>query len=420
MTTASAVTEPSTESPTESPADTGFPKFYIKHHGRNYRLFKRSDSRDAPWYLYFERRRRRYLYSCKTNAKETAIMTAKLYIDAVESQNQAAVQALLSRTGEPERATVGQLIAALERLPGLEIADRTRADYINCLRNVLSRVHGPEPDRLSTTLLNEATAEKWFELATERAKLAPDQGEAVRIKRSANSLFNQARGAVAPFIAAKLAKTGLALPDFAPFHHAFKQYGFRGVKSQVYRLPSDALVQRTLEEWKKLADRNQFLAVGLMLSCGLRAGELPQVCWGWIRQQGGVTMLSNAAQVKNQSGYLEVRPIDPYWSTLLRIAGKHGWRGAPEETILQGTDTEKSEGVTRGVSAWMRELGWETTKTNHALRAYAGGQVAMKYGIWSASGFLRHSSVLVTEQHYLYLIKSRTTDPDQIPITWAK
>jgi hypothetical protein len=37
---------------------------------------------------------------------------------------------------------------------------------------------------------------------------------------------------------------------------------------------------------------------------------------------------------------------------------------------------------------WPRGLGWETQKTNHGLRAYAGSQIAMKYGIYEAQTWL--------------------------------
>jgi integrase len=64
---------------------------------------------------------------------------------------------------------------------------------------------------------------------------------------------------------------------------------------------------------------------------------------------------------------------------------------------------------------------WETMKTNHALRAYAGSQVAMKYGIYDAQCWLRHSTVKVTEQHYSHFIKRfRPADLDTIPARWAQ
>jgi hypothetical protein len=59
-------------------------------------------------------------------------------------------------------------------------------------------------------------------------------------------------------------------------------------------------------------------------------------------------------------------------------------------------------------------------KTNHALRAYAGSQVAMKYGIYEAQMWLRHSTVKVTEQNYSHFVnKFKPADLEQLPTRWA-
>jgi hypothetical protein len=47
---------------------------------------------------------------------------------------------------------------------------------------------------------------------------------------------------------------------------------------------------------------------------------------------------------------------------------------------------------------------WKTKKTNHALRAFAGCQVALVYGLYEASRFLRHSTIKVTQDHYMHLL----------------
>lgn len=89
--------------------------------------------------------------------------------------------------------------------------------------------------------------------------------------------------------------------------------------------------------------------------------------------------------------------------------------------IITGTETYRTDDLFRAVSAWLRGLGWETMKTNHALRAYAGSQVAMKYGIYEAQIFLRHSTVKVTEQNYSHFVsKFKPANLDQIPARWAK
>ena len=48
----------------------------------------------------------------------------------------------------------------------------------------------------------------------------------------------------------------------------------------------------------------------------------------------------------------------------------------------------------------MRAHGWEKRKTNHALRAYAGAEVCLRYGLGEAQLFLTHESITTTEKHY--------------------
>jgi integrase len=74
----------------------------------------------------------------------------------------------------------------------------------------------------------------------------------------------------------------------------------------------------------------------------------------------------------------------------------------------------------RAVSAFLRGLGWDTGKTNHELRKYAGSQIAMRYGIYDAQCWLRHSTVKVTEQHYTgYVKRFKPADLTTIAAHWA-
>jgi integrase len=124
--------------------------------------------------------------------------------------------------------------------------------------------------------------------------------------------------------------------------------------------------------------------------------------------------------VKNQSGVFVVPPIDPYWKLLNRRIDQQNWRGNGDELVLVGHVTERTDETFRRISAWMRALGWKTQKTNHALRAYSGSLIAMKFGIYRASAWLRHKSIKVTESAYSHFVGSRVFRPEKIRIRWAK
>ncbi len=55
----------------------------------------------------------------------------------------------------------------------------------------------------------------------------------------------------------------------------------------------------------------------------------------------------------------------------------------------------------------MGELGWQTQKRIHELRAWAGSKVLERYGVYEASQFLRHKDVRTTQKYYLRYIQMK-------------
>jgi len=65
-----------------------------------------------------------------------------------------------------------------------------------------------------------------------------------------------------------------------------------------------------------------------------------------------------------------------------------------------------AERVMRAVSRWLRGLGWDGTKTNHALRKYFGYLVARKYGLEAAQAALDHADIATTQDAYTGLLET--------------
>jgi len=190
-----------------------------------------------------------------------------------------------------------------------------------------------------------------------------------------------------------------------------------------YNPPREEIITKTLTAWAELADtdRNLYLAIGHELAFGLRISEVAQVCWGWHTSRGEYPVLDNSAHVKSGTGWLRVRALDPFYSAMMAQVELKGWRGEDDEYIIEGADTYRLDTLYRAATAWLRTMGWETLKTNHALRAYSGGQVAMRYDIYAAQMFLRHSSVTVTETSYAHFIKQfKPSDVTTLTARWAK
>lgn len=281
---------------------------------------------------------------------------------------------------------------------------------LNALGVILKRVTGTTDWRaLPQSVLNGATARKWFETANTAAKNAPTQARAQQIQRTARSTFGQARAVLTPAMLELYAERGHHLPDADAFTNAAKKYSPRLAANGAANLPEDTAIARMRAEWQAWAadagKKNEFAAVGLMLACGLRKSEVSQARWAWLTERHGAPVLSSHADVKNQSGHLEVVPLNPFWETFL--SGVTAWpQRRAADHILTGSATEREDDVFRRIGQWLRACGWTTQKTNHALRDYSASLITMKYGLDMAKHWCRHSSIKTTERSY-----NRFVDP---------
>lgn len=386
--------------------------------------------RERPYHFKFEFRGKPYVRCLETTDAAEAQRRARLKFTEITQAVIAGEYERLdaTKTRHTVHATLGELLAAYRTSP-VKANPTTRESNIRALLNILTQLNGgasvpASREQLLQTpfpkLVNGDTAEAWFKLAG----IEP---------QTANSLWRQAASLCAP----RALFTYRKLKMFHPCLEEFASTGTvcqRPVSKTPPRPPSDDIIAATLKAWEQLgnddAARNLFLAIGHELAFGLRAGEVSQARWNWWTIKYGAPMLCATGQFKhNHEGYFEQPALDPFFSIMRNKAIARGWLllgrasvpASQDDYIITGSDSYRADGIEREVSAFLRQLGWETTKTNHALRAYAGGQVALKYGIYKAKEFLRHSSVKVTEQHYMYLLKHPLLDTirDASPVKWA-
>lgn len=374
---------------------------HFTHRGRRYRLATRAETPGAAWYLEYQQHGERVRRSLETPIKSAAVAKAKVWLDAREAGSLDAARALLGG-GRATTSTVQQMIDWAERTI-LGCSENTKRRNLNCFRLILRRTVGDGyAARPLAEVLTPATVRAWTRDAQSRSAAQTEQEAANRVLRSANSIMRQAVSLLAPRVVGHMRDGGLVLPPLDEFRAEVENQRFRAVAVREWRPPGQDVIDRTLAAWRVSAgrDRNLYVAVWLMLSCGLRIGEIAQAKGAWCTPRE----LVGAAHVKNHTGQIRVTPLEPYWSEGYRelnglIALGH------EHLLLEGTDTERREGVFRRISAMLRDCGWESTKTNHALRALAGCWVARERGIYGAQQFLRHSSVTITEQHYAWVLR---------------
>lgn len=407
---------------------------------KTYRLFKRDPGtgreipdttagwRELPYYFRFTFRGKSYVRCLETNDSDEAQKYARGKADEIRDGVLNEDHAQLDRTKARQGAssTIGDVVKTY-RACGVDANTDTRQQNIHALNLILRKVYETEAcDTLSLTKLNSATARTWFEIASrESAAVAagkdPDsQRRAASIKRSANSRFGHARSMFNPVALAAYEAAGLAIPDCVEEFIA-RTSKFRRLPRVDYNPPSDAIIQATLQAWEQLDDRNLFLAIGHELAFGLRKGELAQAKWSWWTVRQGYPVLDGSAHVKNNTGFLQVRALDPWFSIMRDRIQTKGWRSQPDEYIITGNVSNREDSIFRAVGMFLREHKWETQKTNHAMRGYAGSQIAMVYGIYEAQTWLRHSTVKVTENHYSQYVKRfKPADVNTLPARWAQ
>ena len=374
----------------------------FKFEGKTYRIFKREPSKDAVWYVHFQKFGKRYLRSLDTNIKETAVGNAKIIIGAVKESKWAVVDAL---KGRRDVAALGEVFDVYERVA--EVKERTATNNISALAIMVRTALGDDGldvRRQSCGILTADLVRRF------RAGWIDDEledEEEISAKRTANSYIGQARSVFARHVLPDYESAGLKLPDLREFMDAPK---FRKVGKIEYNAPSDDLISKTFAELEMLKDEDRavYLAICLAVGAGLRKGEIYQARWNWFVQRGGRAFVRGDKLTKNNQK-LDGIIMSDWWARIVKCSPGAGTE-VGDAFVLEGTKHERQDEVFRRVGLWMRGLGWETQKTTHEFRAYVGSQVCSKYGLEAASAFLRHADLRTTKNFYMRYLKTQDID----------
>jgi integrase len=359
-------------------------------------------------------------------AMRAARAKAQAHIRALEMGAVDLVDAEFRRRADAasiEWPTVGALLIAHERLSAGHIRPNTAHSYRLQLLNVLRTAGHAEPASVTLDTIGAHTAGAYL-----RAVLAAAQGEnatgrrLAQMKRSADSTLLAARCLFNPVMRRAYAEAGVAIPPSVAEFCAAPD--FCSATKREYQEPPDHIIAATFKslDEQRTQNPNLYVAVWLALGFGLRKSEISgvqvrdfqtfngQLCLVlrevWVaRRRYDVT--------KNADELPRVPVSNGAWEHLAPfLAGR-----LPGDYLLSGVHkSARMEYTFRAVSEWMRGLGWGTQKTVHEFRAFAGCQVARRDGIEAASKWLRHSSIVVTQQSYGRYLKPRITDaPLELP-----
>jgi hypothetical protein len=453
---------------------TRLPAERFKYRGKNWRIFKRKADADASWYLYFEFNKERNLLSLGSSSKQHALAEAKLKIDLHYADREKGLRSSMVRSEQKKFSPLTDIIGkadtdnfgVLLTVPTKKMAgERSRKAYGWSLRWVLRLaldLHNEQVDALDSSVLSKATARKFFDAVARNSVNFPEQSERNKYVRTAHSFFNNACALLAPRPLEAMRSTfNLHLPDVADFRKGNQIYGQAVPPPNRSVLPSDAVINKTLREWIRIAEtpgyqipggdrqrikgtaghelplaplneldrRNLFVSVGIELSCGFRVSETKRIRRNWITAQKGMPLVQDLnTKAKDGTGKIEVAPLDPFWSVLWFWIRKNNWDVGAEDLLLIARDGEWGEMTDRKfwpethASHWLRWLGWQTQKTNHALRDFSASMITMRYGLGEACDWCRHKTLATTERNYSRFVKlSKRVDAKKLAwIRWAK
>lgn len=412
--------------------ETKFATENFQYLGREWRLYKRGDGKNASWYFQIERHGKRYPTSLKTSAVKAAIESAKLLIDGAQQNKLEKIRAILGGREEQmtrDYCTVDKYLKVYENTPTGGAVAKTRHQFVGCFKRMLAKCPNP-PTRMDQLgpMFKDARAQ-----ANKAIEAAPDNAAKMRIMRS----FNSEVGNVASVFSEKAAyflKDQLELPDFTSLRVDIKFLKFKDTKKTVsqYQPPTPEVQAKTIASWLELP-RNEFLAVGMALACGLRKGEMKgqrafvagdyvwtsAVDWSWFKYVNGVLWCSGRGSFKGHKEEIHIQVLNPFWDMIVARCEKEKW----ERTglVIAGNRSR----FDKRISKWMRDLGWETRLHLHALRAWAGSLVFMKYGVDAACEFCRHEDKETTIDHYSWLRDKFYVAGMEItaagkPVEWAR
>ncbi len=446
----------------------GFPTRTFRYAGRRWRLFKRSNDPDASWYCVWKWKGEDFGGSLFSSSLTHAETQAKVNIDAFLA-GQRTPRKIPALT-----ATLDELFAAVDRLDMMTDA-RGRKTYVWGARKCFAFALGTDAagvGRQPLSVVNGETGAQFFTRAIAHALTLPTQAGQNKFKRQARGWFNLAKALFAADAVRSLPACGLPAlpPEAVEAFRKSKPKRFKVARQSEFIAPEPAVLRATLRQWVKLgrtpgyavaggagnskkrgerqplhetARRNMFLAVGLMVACGLRKNEVRQIRWRHLtRDAHGVPrLIARDVKVKKGDGVIEVKPLDPFWRMFHRTIDRHGWRGAPDDFVLaqrpktagrsarspglrfeHGGHSDRTYWPFYHIGKWLRSLGWNLQKTNHALRDCAASLVTMKFGLMRAKLFCRHGQLATTESHYSRFVREEMMDePKRLAwLRWAK
>jgi integrase len=297
---------------------------------------------------------------------------------------------------------------------GRDLEADTAAHNLNALRNIIRQVHGAAFDSATTTaaILTPELLDAYQTKAM--AGAGADYLARERTKRTVRSTIIQARSVFARWTSGVYKH--LNLPDLA----GFRNFHPNRAETNVYRLPPQVLIERTIAGARRLrtasrdSQRARYAAFLCCYDLALRAGEAVALRKDWFEVlpvkdpvTGQIAMrrflkIIRRADFKPKWNKERTLPVsEEVWTHLQEIL-----RSEDPYVLPGGAFTTRDNLVKRQFARWLRKIGWsarEYPKAAHELRKLMGSRWFTELGAEVAQEWLGHRNVATTCSFYATL-----------------
>lgn len=174
------------------------------------------------------------------------------------------------------------------------------------------------------------------------------------------------------------------------------------LQKQFVAPPSDFARSLNADAEREL-DRNELLVFKLCLGGGLRVGEATHLTWANVLERS--IMVEHSSSWRTKSKKSREVPVSP---SLIAFLETH--RGLPGNYVVAdikppklskyGRPLRRADRVTRRLRAWLKAKCIKDKRRTHWLRKVFASTVTKQHDLYTASKWLGHSSIVVTERVY--------------------
>ncbi|MDQ8201405.1 tyrosine-type recombinase/integrase [Pelagicoccus sp. SDUM812003] len=357
----------------------------------------------------------------KISDREKAAAKAKSIWESVVANGWERTLLGLGVKSKGDALTFGDYLAEFLKMPGValmtaeeyrkkvitlvaEVAEIKRSPSVKAPRKELEKWRR-KVEKVRICSLSDRQFTKW----RESCRLALERGEVcgqIKRRRSASTINGLIRAYKAVFRAEQIEKFAyLDLPEKIPGAslRLLREPSYRykgGIDAQALLDKADSELRETnVEAYKVLL---------LTLVCGLRRTEADLLLWSSFdfSQSCIHVTATEYYQLKSKSSEGVT-----YFSEEVCRFFQECFAGRSGEFVLESKrpplrhkvtyQYHRAEKAQEELIAWLRANGVKSRKPIHSLRKEFGSLINEAYGIHTASSALRHSTVTVTESHYI-------------------